>query len=321
MKRASLTATSLFTLVFVGCATGGQDENAPRTDASHLDDASLSDAPVDAPTADSSIAESSTDDSSTAETSTSDAPATDIGTDTTIEDTTVPDTAAPDSTAPDSTAPDSTAPDTTVLDTTAPDTSSPDTTTPDTTAPDTASPDTAETAVCPTPITLGTFDSGAESWTFDGLWRYDGGSASMVAGSTTKYSSSYTQNLTSPTNLDLSSCASATLSFSVRLADDPDYASKGPDKSERLYVQCSGDGGGTWTNLTPSPWPTNQSACATSYCCGGPGSTRSFPLTAQSIVLPAACRTATTRLRFQAKGSSVWNLQNPGWYVDNVRVN
>jgi hypothetical protein len=143
----------------------------------------------------------------------------------------------------------------------------------------------------------------------------------MVAGSTTSYSSSYTQNLTNGSNINLSTCTSATLKYRVRLADDPDYFGKGADKSERLYVQCSGDGGTTWNNLIPTTWPTNQAACATSYCCGGYGSGRSFPFTDQTATLPAACRTATMRVRFQAKGSSVWNLLNPGWYVDTVTVN
>lgn len=173
---------------------------------------------------------------------------------------------------------------------------------------------------CPTALSLGTFDAGTDGWTFDGLWRRDGGGY-MVAGSTSKYSSSYTQNLTSGSNVDLSGCTTATLGFSVRLADDPNYYNKGSDKSERLYVQCSGDGGGTWTNLTPSPWPANQSACSTSYCSGSWSTDRSFPWTAQAITLPAACLTTAVRFRFQAKGSNVWNLQNPGWYVDSVKVN
>ncbi|MGZ5966304.1 MAG: hypothetical protein ACXWP4_01455 [Polyangiales bacterium] len=387
MKRASFSAAGVLALVLVGCATGGQDDTAPRADTGHGEDASLADGAID-----SSVAESSTDDtsadSSIPDTAPPDTTISDIGSETAVADTAVADTAVADTTAPDTAMPDTAMPDTPacVVDTTcgagkwcssgacvACDTVAhcgPTCATCSGTAPlcggatagcqCTTSPDSCggttswctagktcatcsasacgdgrcdcgETsatcatdcpaAVCPAPLVLGAFDSGADSWTFDGLWRFDSGSSAMVAGSTTKYSSSYTQNLTNPANVDLSACTTVTLSFSVSLADDPDYSSKGPDKSERLYVQCSGDGGGTWTNLVPSPWPTNQSACSTSYCCGGPGSGRSFPLTAQSITLPAACRTATTRIRFQAKGSSVWNLQNPGWYVDNVKLN
>jgi hypothetical protein len=140
----------------------------------------------------------------------------------------------------------------------------------------------------------------------------------MGGGNGVKFSSSYTQDLTYGANLDLSSCSSATLSYSVMLSDDP---SLGSDKSERLYAQCSGDGGGTWTSLTPNPWPVNQSACSTSYCNGGINNARSFGWTAQSIALPAQCRTATARIRFQAKGASAWNMMNPGWSLKNVKVN
>ena len=171
---------------------------------------------------------------------------------------------------------------------------------------------------CPTALSLATWDAGDDGWTWDGLWeRHAGGY--MTAGSTTSYSSPYTQNLTSGTPVDLSGCSSAVLGFQVRLDDDPDYDGS-VDKSERLYVQCSGDGGGVWTNLTPNPWPPNQSACATSYCSGGKNASRAFPWTSQSITLPASCLTANARFRFQAKGQNVWRLLDPGWYVDSVTI-
>jgi hypothetical protein len=141
----------------------------------------------------------------------------------------------------------------------------------------------------------------------------------MAAGSSIKYNSSYTENLTYGSDVDLSGCTSATLSFLVQLADDINYGTT--DKSERLYVQCSGDGGATWTSLTPNPWPANQSACSTSYCAGSNTIDRSFAWTSQSIALPAACLKKATRFQFQAKGSSAWNMQNPAWSVDNVKVN
>jgi hypothetical protein len=142
----------------------------------------------------------------------------------------------------------------------------------------------------------------------------------MVAGSSTSYNSSYTHSLTNGSNTDLSGCTSATLSFLVRLSDDSDW-SPDSDKSERLYPECSGDGGGSWTALTPNPWPSNQSPCSTSYCDGGEGLNRSFSWTSQSISLPAGCRTTQARFRFRATGSSIWRLYNPGWYVDTVTVN
>jgi hypothetical protein len=175
------------------------------------------------------------------------------------------------------------------------------------------------TVVCPSALSLATWNSDAEGWTFTGPWRRDSGGY-MVAGSATSYNSSYTHSLTNGSNTDLSGCTSATLSFLVRLSDDSDW-SPDSDKSERLYPECSGDGGGSWTALTPNPWPSNQSPCSTSYCDGGEGLNRSFSWTSQIITLPAGCRTTQARFRFRATGSSIWRLYNPGWYVDTVTVN
>ena len=177
---------------------------------------------------------------------------------------------------------------------------------------------------CPVGMEIGAFSLTDEpDWTYkksSGLWRYLNGQ--MVAGSgINPYGSSYVENLTWTKTVDLRSCASPKLSFRVRLSDDAEYNSDPTDKSERLYVECSGDGGGSWTTLTPNPWPSNQSACSNSYCAGRQNLDRSFPLTSQNITLPQACQTATVTFRFRAQGSSAWRLNNPGWYVDDVTVN
>ncbi|MCC6646294.1 MAG: hypothetical protein IT374_12070 [Polyangiaceae bacterium] len=174
----------------------------------------------------------------------------------------------------------------------------------------------SDCAPCPAGLVIGDWGAGADGWTYDGLWRQSGGA--MVAGSANKYCNDYTQNLTSGADVDLSTCAAATLSFQVKLDDD--LWTPRSDKSERLFVMCSGDGGANWTTLTPSPFPANQGPCITSYCNGG-NTERSFPLTAQSITLPAACRTKQARFRFQAKGECAWRMENPGWTVDGVKVN
>ncbi len=175
----------------------------------------------------------------------------------------------------------------------------------------------ADCKTCPTALVIGDWGAGDDGWTYDGLWRRQG---AMLAGSTNSYCKSYTQNLTSGANLDLSGCGSATLSFQVKLDDDQSWTPRA-DKSERLYVQCSGDAGGNWTNLTPAPFPPNQSECGDSYCNSGTGKDRSFSLTAQSIALPPECRTTQARFRFQAKGSCAWRMKNPGWTVDGVTIN
>jgi hypothetical protein len=171
---------------------------------------------------------------------------------------------------------------------------------------------------------LGAFTSNTDGWVIDPLWSRDASNGGvLVAGSSLSYNNTYTQNAMNGSNVDLGGCATTPvkLGYRVRLDDDPTYASKGLDKSERLYVQCSGDGGATWTPLTPSPWPTNQSPCATSYCDGAYALDRSFPWTAQSITLPPACVSKTMRVRFQAAGKSMWNLMSPGWWVDTVTIN
>lgn len=176
----------------------------------------------------------------------------------------------------------------------------------------------ADCAPCPTALKIGDWASSDDGWTYDGLWKRSGGA--MVAGSTNSYCNNYTQNLTYNTNVDLSTCSAPTITFQVKLADDVSWTPRA-DKSERLYVQCSGDAGANWTNLTPVSFPPNQSACATSYCNSGTSPDRSFPLTSQTIPLPAACLTTQARFRFQAKGACAWRMQSPGWTVDGVTIN
>ncbi len=172
--------------------------------------------------------------------------------------------------------------------------------------------------ICPTALALGLFDTGDDGWVFDSLWRREANT--MVAGSGNRFSSSYTQNLTSGADTDLSGCSAALLTFTVRLADDPKWPSS-LDRAERLSPQCSGDGGTVWTSLTPNPWPARQSQCTNTYCSGGLNSSRAFATAAQSITLPPSCLTPRVRIRFQASGTNVWRLQNPGWTVDSVRIN
>jgi hypothetical protein len=174
---------------------------------------------------------------------------------------------------------------------------------------------------CPSGLSLATWAGGPDGWVWDDLWRRDS-SGYMVAGSGLSHSSNYTENLTYASNVDLSGCASATLRFLVRLSDDAGWESESADdRNQRLYVECSGNAGGSWTPLTPNPWPANQSACSTSYCDGRYGLNRSFPWTSQAIDLPPACRTNQARFRFRATGTNIWDLMDPGWYVDTVSLN
>ncbi|HNT28162.1 MAG TPA: hypothetical protein PKH10_08290 [bacterium] len=175
---------------------------------------------------------------------------------------------------------------------------------------------------CPLPLTLATWDSGDDGWTKEGAWRREG--SEMRWGSTTSYNSSYTHNLAYATDLSLAGCPSAVLTFQIQLKDDLWSSESGTDKNQKIYVECSGNSGGSWVSLTPPTLPTAQtksSGCTTYYCDGNSSIDRSFSKTGQTWTLPAECRTATARIRFRANGSTAWDLLNPGWIVDTVSLN
>ncbi|HOW52221.1 MAG TPA: hypothetical protein PLV42_09295 [bacterium] len=176
---------------------------------------------------------------------------------------------------------------------------------------------------CPTGLSLGSWASGDDGWSHDNNW-WTRASGNMHLDYTADHSSSYTQDLTYTTDIYLAGCASATLSFAVQLNDDYTYAA-GSDKSEKLYVQCSGDAGANWTSMTPNPWPSSDQSgeCGglPGYCAGGPGNDWSFAKTNQTIDIPVACRTAQARFRFHATGDTTWSLLAPGWQIYPVTVN
>lgn len=177
---------------------------------------------------------------------------------------------------------------------------------------------------CPAGLVIGAWSGNDDGWVWnphstdetENFWHREAGDMRGGSGNN-PYNKSYTQDLTYNSDLNLVQCSSATLAYSVSLSDD---STRGTDKSERLYVQCSGDGGATWTNLTPNPWPNNQGGCNTSYCNGDARTDRSFSWTVQSIALPAACRTVRARVRFEANGSSAWNMAL-GWSLKQVKIN
>jgi hypothetical protein len=172
---------------------------------------------------------------------------------------------------------------------------------------------------CPTAKAIGDWTSSDDGWSLDAPWTRVFGY--MTFGSSLNaYNKPYTLNLTYGSDVALQGCATATLTFTVRLADDINYSPK-TDKSERLIVQCSGDSGMSWVNLTPGPMPSIESSCGTSYCSGSTSVDRSFPWTGQSAAIPAACLSATARFRFSATGKTAWALQSPGWSVDSVTIN
>lgn len=175
---------------------------------------------------------------------------------------------------------------------------------------------------CPFPLTAATWDSGDDNWTKQGLWTNSSGK--MVWGSSNSQNSSYTHNLTYGTALILTGCENSGMTFTISLNDDTSWSSEsGTDKNQKLYVECSGDGGANWVSMTPPALPSEQtknSGCTTYYCDGNQSIDRTFSAVSQTWMFPADCLKADGRIRFRANGSTAWDLQNPGWTLDSVEL-
>lgn len=174
--------------------------------------------------------------------------------------------------------------------------------------------------LCPLPLTLGTKAIGETGWTRTGNWILETTSTGWMRYDDDPHKTNYDHSLTYTTDLSLAGCSAATLKFSIMLLD---YVyTTDADKSEKMYVECSGDSGGNWTTLVPDPFPANQSSsrCSNCYCDGNSDTfgEKSFGWTAQSITLPVACKTATARIRFRAKGTDSWAINY--WGIDAVSV-
>lgn len=183
-------------------------------------------------------------------------------------------------------------------------------------------------SLCPLPLTLATWDKDAdgnasdEGWTKEGAWVAN--NSRMEWGSSTKYNSKYTHNLVYGAETVLTHCANSGISFTISLNDDISWDSEsGTDKNQRLYVECSGDGGASWISMTPPTLPdaqTKNSGCTTYYCDGHKTIDRTFAATSQTWTFPAGCLAPKGKVRFRADGSSAWELRNPGWTVDTVEM-
>lgn len=175
---------------------------------------------------------------------------------------------------------------------------------------------------CPSALTIATWNGSNEGWSFTGRWYVNAGTAAWGSGANPN--EVYDHSLANGTNVDLSGCSNATLTFTISLRDDAGYSSESStDKNNRLYIECSGDGGTNWASLSAPTLPsaqTSNSGCTTYYCDGNYGRDRSFSAVTQTWTLPAGCRTATARFRFRVNGQP-WDLLNPGWTVDTVTVN
>ncbi|MGI6395142.1 MAG: EGF domain-containing protein [bacterium] len=173
---------------------------------------------------------------------------------------------------------------------------------------------------CSLPVTLATWNEGDDGWDASyKAWKRDD-SGHMKYSGDYGHKANYEHYLTNGTPTDIGSCGTVYANYSVMLSDFHYEAGNDPDKSERLILQCSGDNGGNWVDVTPpgsSSWPSNQSQCSTSYCDGGAWpNLKSFSWTEQKISVPAQCKTSSARFRFKAWGKDNWNINY--WGVDSV---
>ncbi|HSA32406.1 MAG TPA: hypothetical protein P5077_01640 [bacterium] len=174
---------------------------------------------------------------------------------------------------------------------------------------------------CPLPLTIATWASDDEGWTRTGNWVRETTSDGWMRYDDDSHKTNYDHSLTYATDINIAGCSAATLSFSITFMD---YVyTTDADKSEKMYVECSGDGGGSWNTLVPTPYPANQSSsrCSNCYCDGDSSSfsEKSFGWTAQNITLPVACKTSAVRIRFRAKGTDSWAINY--WGIDTVILN
>jgi hypothetical protein len=157
-------------------------------------------------------------------------------------------------------------------------------------------------------MTLATWDSGTDGWTYNGNWGWEssGGSPGgymRFDDSPCRYNYSYA--LTSPL-IDLTGCSSVSVQYDIKL-DDCEWESFS-DLVERIYVQCSGDGSSWHTLHTYEDgdddewWTTDES----------------FPWGAHTDALNAACLTATAYVRFLAEGDESWAIDY--WGIDEVSL-
>jgi len=159
---------------------------------------------------------------------------------------------------------------------------------------------------CPVPISLATWTSSDDGWTYLGNWVFlssGGYPDGYMRFDDYPQEENYSAPLTS-LPVDLTGCSTATLQYALMLADYKDIVS---GREEYLHVQCSGDGS-SWTTIT---WSMDGDDSESDW-------DLSFFWAIEEYTLPAACRTATAYVRFLAEGDDSWDIA--GWGVDTVSV-
>ncbi len=166
--------------------------------------------------------------------------------------------------------------------------------------------------VCSLPMTLATWDSGAEGWTYSDNWslQSSGGSPGgymRFDDATPSQKSDYSIALTSPL-IDLSGCSTVSVQYDIMLNDYE--AESWFEYHEMMYVQCSGNGS-TWYTLHTYEDGIDEGDF-------WDNTDESFSWGAHTDALNAACLTATAYVRFLADGDDSWGIDY--WGIDEVSL-
>ncbi|HOG43140.1 MAG TPA: kelch repeat-containing protein, partial [bacterium] len=155
---------------------------------------------------------------------------------------------------------------------------------------------------CTTTVSLATWASGDDGWSYTANWvrqttaGQGGTNGWMRFYYSPTISTAYTRALTASTTVNISGCTNPTISF-YSLLDNYN-----PSGNEYLRLDCSGNGGSTWTE---NIWTINNTA--------------DHGWTLRTATIPTDCRSNNAVFRFRATGVNTNNID--WWGVDTVTVN
>jgi len=155
---------------------------------------------------------------------------------------------------------------------------------------------------CTPTVSLATWASGDDGWSYTANWvrqttaGQGGTNGWMRFYCSPTISTAYTRALTASTTVNISGCTNPTISF-YSLLDNYN-----PSGNEYLRLDCSGNGGSTWTE---NIWTINNTA--------------DHGWTLRTATIPTDCRSNNAVFRFRATGVNTNNID--WWGVDTVTVN
>ncbi|MFO7736465.1 MAG: kelch repeat-containing protein [bacterium] len=152
------------------------------------------------------------------------------------------------------------------------------------------------------PISVATWEYGNDNWSFESNWARQttagqDGDPGWMRFNYNPTLTDYSRELGMTSSIDISHFSEPSFNFYSLLNN---YSTTG---DEYLRLDCSGDGGNSWTE---NIWIWNNG-------------TADHGWTLRSVTIPSECHTNNAMFRFRATGSSSWNLNH--WGTDMVFIN